>query len=77
LLAVASSNAATHIAALHSGHAAPAALTSGFQPALSVLSAIALLAIQAIFALVRRDERSDAVTKTTFREAQPALSAAN
>jgi EmrB/QacA subfamily drug resistance transporter len=77
-IAIASSIAATHTAALlHSGHAAPAALTGGFQQALWVLGAIALLAIPAIFALVRRDELSDAVTKTTLRQAQPALSAAN
>ena len=42
-----------------------------------MLGAIALLALPAIFALVRRDELSDAVAKTTLREAQPALSAAN
>src|ERR671934_255998 len=34
-------------------------------------------ALQAIFALVRRDELSDAVTKTMIREPQPALADAN
>jgi len=51
----------------------PAALTGGFQHALWVLGAIALLAIPAILALVRRSEPSQAVAKTTVREPQPAL----
>ena len=55
----------------------PAALTGGFQQAFWVLGAIALLALPAIFALVRRDELSDAVAKTTVREPQPALAGAN
>jgi hypothetical protein len=55
----------------------PAALTGGFQSAFWVLGTIALLAIPAIFALVRRDELSDAVTTTTIRQAQPALAGAN
>ena len=38
-----------------------------------MLGAIALLALPAIFALVRRDEPSDAIAKTTIREAQTAL----
>jgi EmrB/QacA subfamily drug resistance transporter len=77
-IAIASSVAASHAKALiHAGDAAPTALTGGFQQALWVLGAIALLALPAIFALVRRDELSDAVSKTTLREAQPALSAAN
>ena len=42
-----------------------------------MLGAIALLALPAIFTLVHRDELSNAVTKTTLREAQPALGAAN
>jgi EmrB/QacA subfamily drug resistance transporter len=73
-VAIASSIAAAHTKALlHAGHAAPTALTGGFQRALLVLGAIALLAVPAIFALVRRDEISDAVAKTTTREPQPAL----
>jgi len=73
-IAIASSLAASHTQTLaHAGTAAPAALTGGFQQALWVLGAIALLAIPAIFALVRRDELSDAVAKATIRERQPAL----
>jgi EmrB/QacA subfamily drug resistance transporter len=76
-IAIASSVAAGHTQALlHSGTRAPAALTGGFQAAFWVLGAIALLAVPAIFALVRRDELSDAVAKTTLREAQPALAPA-
>jgi hypothetical protein len=75
-VAIASSIAAAHTKALlHAGHATPTALTGGFQRALWVLGAIALLAVPAIFALVRRDELSDAVAKTTTREPQPALAA--
>ena len=77
-IAIASSVAASHTQTLlHAGNAAPAALTGGFQHALWVLGAIALLAVPAIFALVRRDELSDAVAKTTIREPQPALAGAN
>ncbi len=77
-IAIASSLAASHTRALaHAGHAAPAALTGGFQQALWVLGVLALLAVPAIFALVRRDELSDAVAKTTIREPQPALAGAN
>jgi MFS family permease len=54
-IAIASSVAAAHTnALLHSGQPAPAALTGGFGQALWVLGAIALLALPAIFALVRR-----------------------
>jgi len=42
-----------------------------------VLGAIALLAVPAIFALVRREECSDAVTTTTVPEANPALAPAH
>jgi MFS family permease len=77
-IAIASSVAAGHTGALlHSGSAAPAALTGGFQQAFWVLGAIALLAVPAIFALVRRDELSDAVAKTSPREPQAAFAAAN
>jgi hypothetical protein len=62
---------------VHAGTAAPAALTGGFQQALWVLGAIALLAVPTILALVRRDELSDAVAKTMIREPQPALAGAN
>jgi EmrB/QacA subfamily drug resistance transporter len=77
-IAIASSLAASHTQTLvHAGTAAPAALTGGFQQALWVLGAIALLAVPAIFALVRRDELSDAVARTTIREPQPALAGTN
>ncbi len=77
-IAIASSVAASHTQALvHAGTAAPAALTGGFQQALWVLGAIGLLAVPAIFALVRSDELSNAVTKTTTREPQPALATTN
>jgi hypothetical protein len=42
-----------------------------------VLGAIALLAVPAIFALVRRNELSEAMRKNTAREPQPALSPAS
>src|SRR5262249_12192481 len=72
-IAIASTVAASHTQALlHAGHAAPAALTGGFQAAFLVLGAIGLTAVPAIFALVRHDELSDAVAKTTVREPQPA-----
>jgi len=77
-IAIASSVAAAHTKALlHAGDAAPAALTGGFQRAFWVLGAIALIALAAIFVLVRSDELSDAVAKATVREAQPALAGTN
>jgi MFS family permease len=77
-IAIASGVAASHTQALvRTGNAVPTALTGGFREALWVLGAIALLALPAIFTLVRRDDLSDAVTKTTLREAQPALSVAS
>ena len=77
-IAIASSVAASHTQALlHTGSALPTALTGGFQHALWVLGALALIALPAIFALVRRDELSDAVARTTIREAQPALAETN
>jgi EmrB/QacA subfamily drug resistance transporter len=77
-IAIASSVAASHTQALvHGGDAVPTALTGGFQSAFWVLGAIALLALPAIFALVRRNELSDAVTKTTIREPQPAVVGTN
>jgi EmrB/QacA subfamily drug resistance transporter len=77
-IAIASSVAAGRTKALfHAGDAAPAALNGGFQRALWVLGAIALVAVPAIFALIRRDELSDAVARTTIREPQPALTPAS
>jgi len=77
-IAIASTVAASHTRALlHAGHAAPTALTGGFQTAFLVLGAIGLAAVPAIFALVRRDELVDAVAKTAVREPQPALAGAH
>jgi MFS family permease len=73
-IAIASSVAASHTQTLlQAGQAVPASLTGGFQQAFLVLGAIGLLAVPAIFALVRRNELSDAVVKTTVRERQPVL----
>jgi EmrB/QacA subfamily drug resistance transporter len=76
-IAIASSVAASHTQALlHAGTQPPAALTAGFQDALWVLGAIALLAVPAIFALVRRDDvASDA--ETNLIERRPALASAS
>jgi MFS family permease len=75
-IAIASSIAAGHTQSLlHSGSSGAAALTGGFQAAFWVLGAIALLALPAIFALVRRDELSAAVAKSAPRDPQPALAA--
>jgi EmrB/QacA subfamily drug resistance transporter len=72
--AIASSVAASHTKVLlHAGNTVPAALTGGFQHALWVLGAIALIALPAIFVLVRRNELSEAVAKSALREPQPAL----
>jgi hypothetical protein len=72
-IAIASSVAGAHTKALlDAGDALPTALTGGFQRALWVLGGIALIALPAIFALLRRDELSDAVSKLTSRE-PPAL----
>jgi MFS family permease len=77
-IAIASTVATGHATTLiHAGHAPPAALTSGFQQALWVLGAIALLALPAIFTLVQRDELSDTVAKTPIREAQAAVARTN
>jgi EmrB/QacA subfamily drug resistance transporter len=77
-IAIASSIAASHTKALlHGGHTVPSALTGGYHHALWALGAIALIALPAIFALVRRNEFSRAVTKTAGGETEPALAAAN
>ncbi len=77
-IAIASSIAASHTQALlHTGDGLPTALTGGFQRAFWVLGALALLALPAIFSLVRRNELSDAVAKTMIGDPQPALAAAN
>jgi len=75
-IAIASSVAASHTQTLlHAGHAAPAALTGGFQQALWVLGGIGLLAIPAIFGLLRREAVPTAAAETSGRDSQPALAA--
>jgi EmrB/QacA subfamily drug resistance transporter len=77
-IAIASSVAAGHTSALvHSGNAVPTALTGGFQQALWVLGGIALIALPAIFALVRRGEPPTTASKSTIRRAEPALAGTN
>ena len=76
-VAIASTVAASHTdTLLHAGRAAPTALTGGFHAAFLVLGAIGLIAVPAIFTLVRRDELTDAVAKTAVHEPQPALAGA-
>ena len=62
---------------LRAGNGAPTALTGGFHETFWVLGAIALLALPAIFAIVRRNELSDAVEKTVVAERQPARATAS
>ncbi len=77
-IAIASSIAAGRTKALlHAGTPTPVALTGGFRSALWVLGAIALLALRAIFALIRHDESSEPATQTTSRDAEPAPGSAN
>jgi EmrB/QacA subfamily drug resistance transporter len=77
-IAIASSVSATHFKTLvHGGSTVPAALTGGFQQAFWVLSAIALIAVPAIFALVRRDRRSAAVGPAAVLEPQPGVASAD
>ena len=69
-VAVASTVAATHSRLLLSqGHAAPAALTSGFQQAFWVTGITALAAIPVTFLLIRRTEIARAVAASQQREA--------
>jgi EmrB/QacA subfamily drug resistance transporter len=77
-IAIASSIAASHTnALLHTGSSMPAALTGGFQHAFWVLGAIALIALPAIFALIRHDALPHTVTKTIIHEPEPALAPAS
>ena len=77
-VAIASSVATGHTNALvHAGHSARAALTGGYQEAFWVLGAVALIAVPAIFGLVRRHELSPAAAETTIRDGQPALASAS
>ncbi|HTU78359.1 MAG TPA: MFS transporter [Solirubrobacteraceae bacterium] len=73
-IALASSVAASHTQALaHSGSAASAALAAGYRHALWVLGAIALLALPAIFALIRRNHLDEQPHASAAGAAQPAL----
>jgi EmrB/QacA subfamily drug resistance transporter len=77
-IAIASSVAAGHTnALLHTGSSVPAALTGGFQQAFWVLGAVALVALPAIFALVRGDEFAETLAKGSVHDAQPALAPAS
>jgi MFS family permease len=77
-IAIASSVTTGHTSALlHAGDSVPTALTGGFQRALWVLGAIALLALPAIFALVRGDRGSDTIGGTAIREARTAVAGTN
>jgi Na+/melibiose symporter-like transporter len=76
-VAIASSVAATHTKALlDAGSTAHAALTGGFDQAFWVLGAIALVAVPAVFGLVRRDHRSTVVAEAAVLEPQPAIAGA-
>lgn len=77
-IAIGSGVAASHTQAmLHAGHTMPEALTGGFQHAFWVLGAIGLLAVPAIFALVRRTELTNTADKATVQQPQPAVLSAN
>jgi EmrB/QacA subfamily drug resistance transporter len=76
-IAIASSVAATHYKTLlHAGGSVHEALTGGFEQAFWDLGAIALLAVPAVFALIRREERSTPVAQTAALEPQPAIAGA-
>jgi EmrB/QacA subfamily drug resistance transporter len=77
-IAIASGIAASHTKALlHAGNAAPVALTGGFQRAFWALGAIALIALPAIFALVRPGELSKAVPSAAIVETERRLAPVN
>jgi EmrB/QacA subfamily drug resistance transporter len=71
-IAIASSIAASHSAALmRGGDTLRVALTGGFHSALWVCGGIALLAIPVTFLLIRKDEIAAAVAATMVREPHP------
>jgi EmrB/QacA subfamily drug resistance transporter len=77
-IAIASSVAATQYKTiLHGGSTVHAALTGGFHQAFWVLGAIALIAVPAVFALVRPYRRSAAVAQAAVLEPQPAIACAD
>jgi hypothetical protein len=77
-IAIASSIAASHYKTLlHAGASGPAALTGGFQQAFWVLAGIALIAVPAIFALIRADEPEPAAAQAAGAEPHAGLAATN
>jgi EmrB/QacA subfamily drug resistance transporter len=71
-IAIASSVAASQTKTLaHAGNAVPVALTGGFQHAMWVLGAIALISLPAIFVLVGRHELAPAASTTTGPDREP------
>jgi EmrB/QacA subfamily drug resistance transporter len=71
-IAIASSVAASQTKALaHAGNAVPVALTGGFQHAMWVLGAIALISLPAIFVLVGRPELAPAANATAGPDRDP------
>ena len=79
-IAIASSVAASHTKLLlHTGASGPVALTSGFQHAFWVLGAIALIALPAIFVLIRGNTtpRMASTSTNTAPQAAPAGASAS
>jgi hypothetical protein len=71
-IAIASSVAASRYnTLLRGGDSVHAALTGGFQSALWVSGAVALLAIPVTFLLIRKDEMATAVAATGLRAPEP------
>jgi len=77
-IAIASSVAASHYKTLlHAGNSVPAALTGGFQQAFWILGGIALIAVPAIFALIRPEESETAAAPAAGGEPQASLASTN
>src|SRR5947209_688237 len=77
-IAIASSVAATQYKTLlHGGSTVHAALTGGFHQAFWVLGAIALIAVPAIFALIRRDRRTAAAAQAVVLAPPAAMACAD
>jgi EmrB/QacA subfamily drug resistance transporter len=78
-VAITSTVVASHFSTLiQSGHAAPAALTGGFQWAFWVCGAIGIAGVPLTLLLVRRNEINETLARTTgVPDAAPALAAAD
>jgi hypothetical protein len=77
-IAIASSVAASHYKTLlRAGNSAPAALTGGFDQAFWVLGGIALIAVPAIFALIRAEEPDVNAAREQAGEPEAVLAATN